>query len=119
MYGIRYLRVFDYVSVSECATEPVKESEVYPERPQMEKITNAPITPIQLLPDYSSPLVVINTAATRGGKEIYSRGRGGTGPQGPILLKKKIQKKKKSRNPQESLEVSIHSPLILAGILTS
>jgi len=41
MYGIRYLRVFDYVSVSECATGPVRESEVYPERPQMEKITNA------------------------------------------------------------------------------
>jgi len=40
MYGIRYLRVFDYVSVSECATGPVRESKVYPERPQMEKTTN-------------------------------------------------------------------------------
>jgi len=56
MYGIRYLRVFDYVSVSWCATGPVRESEVYPERPQMEKITNAPITPIRLLPGDSSPL---------------------------------------------------------------
>jgi len=84
----------------------------------MEKRTNAPITPIRLLPGDSSPLVVINTAATRGGEEIHSRGGGGTGPQGPIPLKKKIQKKKKSRNPQESLKVSIDSPLILAGILT-
>jgi len=47
MYGIGYLRVFDYVSVSWCATGPVREMEVYPERPQMEgKKTNAPITPI-------------------------------------------------------------------------
>ena len=57
MYGIRYLRVFDYVSVSSCVTGPVRESEVYPERPQMEKITNAPVTPIRLLPGDSSPLV--------------------------------------------------------------
>ena len=55
-----------------------RESEVYPERPQMEKkITNAPITPIRLLPGDSSPLVVINTADTRGGEEIHSRGGGG------------------------------------------
>ena len=44
MYGIRYLRVFDYVSVSQCATGPARESELYPERLQMEKKTNAPIT---------------------------------------------------------------------------
>ena len=113
-----YSTVREYVSVSWCAIGPVRESEVYPERPQMEKITNAPITPIRLLPGDSSPLFVINTAATRGGEEIHSRGGGGTGPQGPIPLKKKIQKKKKSRNPQESLKVSIDSPLILAGILT-
>ena len=124
MYGIRYLRVFDYVSVSWCATGPVWESEVYPERPQMEeKKTNAPITPIRLLPSDSAHLVVINTksgeeyADTRGGEEIHSRG--GEGPvrkdQFPV---KKIQKKNKSRNPQEILKVSIHSPLILAGILT-
>jgi len=67
MYGIRYLRVFDYVSVSECATGPARESEVYPKRPQMEKKTNAPITPIRLLSGDSAPLGVINTAATRGG----------------------------------------------------
>ena len=42
----------------------------------MEKITNAPITPIRLLPGDSSPLVGINTAATRGGEEIHSRGGG-------------------------------------------
>jgi len=95
MYGIRYLRVFDYVSVSECATGPVREREVYPERPQMEKKTNTPITPIRLLPGDSSPLVVIKTAGTRGGEEIHSRGGGGTRPQGLIPLKKK------SRNPQE------------------
>ena len=28
MYGMRYLRVFDYVSVSECATGPARESEI-------------------------------------------------------------------------------------------
>jgi len=84
---------------------------------ELEKITNAPITPIQLLPGDSSPLVVIKTAAPRGGEEIHSRGGGRTGAQGPIPLSKKSKRKKKSRNPQESLKVSIHSPLILAGIL--
>jgi len=77
MYGIRYLRVFDYVSVSQCATGPVREIKVYPERLQMEKIANAPITPIRLLSGDSSPLDLINTAVTRGGKEIHSRGEGG------------------------------------------
>jgi len=51
-----------------------------------EQKTKAPITPIRLLPGDSSPLVVMNTAATRGGEEIHSRGRGGTGPQGSIPL---------------------------------
>ena len=37
MYGIRYHSVFDYVSVSSCATGPARESEVYPRQPQMEK----------------------------------------------------------------------------------
>ena len=41
------------------------------------KNTNAPITPIRLLPGDSSPVVVINTAATIGGEEIHSRGGGG------------------------------------------
>jgi len=79
MYGIRYLKVFDYVSVSYCATGPVREREVYPERHQMEKKTNAPITPIRLLPGDSSPLVVINMAATqsRGGEENPHYRRGG------------------------------------------
>mmetsp|Transcript_26028 Transcript_26028/g.38249 ORF Transcript_26028/g.38249 Transcript_26028/m.38249 type:complete len:118 (-) Transcript_26028:327-680(-) len=70
----------------------------------MEKRTNAPITPIRLLPGDSSPLVVINTAATRGGEEIHSRGGGGTGPQGPIPLKKKIQKKEKIQKPTGEFE---------------
>jgi len=77
-------RAFDYVSVSECATGPVRESEVSPERRQLEKITNAPITPIRLLPGDSSPLVVIKKKVSRGGEEIHSRGGGGEGPQGPI-----------------------------------
>jgi len=50
MYGIRYLRVFDYVSVSQCATGPARENEVYPKRTQMEKKTNALITPVRPLP---------------------------------------------------------------------
>jgi len=37
MYGICYLRVFDYVSVSYCATGLARESKVYPERNQMGK----------------------------------------------------------------------------------
>jgi len=37
MYGIRYLRVFDYVSVSECPAGPARESQVYPSQPQMAK----------------------------------------------------------------------------------
>jgi len=31
LYGIRYIRVFDYVSVSQCDTGPAWESEVYPQ----------------------------------------------------------------------------------------
>ena len=69
----------EYSTTSQCATGPVRESEVYPERSQMEKkITDAPITPIRLLPGDSGPLVVMNTADTRGGEEIHSRGGGGT-----------------------------------------
>ena len=60
----------------------------------MEKIANAPITPIRLLSGDSSPLVVIKKADTRGGEEIHSRGGGGTGPQGPIPLKKNPKKEK-------------------------
>jgi len=37
------------------------------------KKTNAPISAIRLLPGNSPPLVVINSAATRGGEEIHSR----------------------------------------------
>jgi len=49
MYGIRYLRVFDYVSVSECAIGPAREREVSPKRPQMEK-KNQRITLTRSLP---------------------------------------------------------------------
>ena len=55
----------------------------------MEKLTNAPITPIRPLPGDSLPLGVINTAATRGGNGSHSRGGGETGPQGHILRSKK------------------------------
>jgi len=48
-----------------------------PQRPQMGKKTNAPITPIRSLPSDSAPFGVINTVATRGGNESHSRGRGG------------------------------------------
>jgi len=55
------------------------------------KITNAPITPIRLLPGDSSPLVAINTAATRGGEEIHSRGEGRLVRKDtfPVKIKKK------------------------------
>ena len=59
---------------------PVRESEVYPKRPQMEKKTNAPITPIRLLSGDSVLLGLINTVDTRGGNGIHSRGGGG----GPV-----------------------------------
>jgi len=58
----------------------------------MEKITNAPITPIRPLPGDSAPLGAIITAATRGGEESHSRGGGGTGPQGHIPFQKKKKK---------------------------
>ena len=55
------------------------------------KQTSPPITPIRRLPGDSAPLGGMNTAATKGGEEVHSRGEGGTGPQGPIPIKKKIQ----------------------------
>jgi len=75
MYGIRYLRVFIYVSVSEFATGPVREREVYPERPQMEK------KPTHLSLPYGDYCL-----ATRGGGE--------TSPQGLIPLNKNPKKEK-------------------------
>ena len=98
MYGVRYLRVFDYVSVSECATGPVRESEVCPERPQMIKITNAPITPIRLLSDDSSNLVVMNTVEilVSEKKSTLEEG-GGLVRKDQFPLKNKINKKK---NPE-------------------
>jgi len=41
MYGIRYLRIFDYISVSKCSTGPARESEVYSRRSQMGKTKEA------------------------------------------------------------------------------
>ena len=57
----------------------------------MEKKTNAPIIPVRLLPGNSSPLVVINTAVTRGGEEIRSRGGGGLVHKdtSPVKIKEK------------------------------
>jgi len=55
------------------------------------KLTSAPTTPIRRLPGDSAPLNVINTAVTRGGYEIHSKGGG---PQGPIPIKKKHPRKK-------------------------
>jgi len=49
----------------------------------------------------SAPLGVINTAVTRGGKEVHSRGGGGT-------VKKKIQQK----NPEERI-VWVEVPSLL------
>jgi len=59
-----------------------------------QKITNAPITPIRLLPGDSSPFVVINTVDTRGGEEIHSRGGGGLVRKdtSPVNKNKKIKK---------------------------
>jgi hypothetical protein len=70
----------------------------------MEKRTNAPITPIRLLPGDSSPLVVINTAATRGGEEIHSRGGGGPVRKDQFPLKKKNPKKEKIQKPTGEFE---------------
>jgi len=69
----------------------------------MEKITNAPITPIRLLPGDSSPLVVFNTAATRGGEEIHSRRGGG-------LVRKDTSPVKKKPEGENRLEHGPKSP---------
>ena len=63
MYGIRYLRVFDNVSVSECAIAPVTKSEVCHKRPQIEKNKPAHLSlPYDhLVPCDSSPFGAINT----------------------------------------------------------
>ena len=93
------LKVFDYVSVSQCATGPARESEVYFKRPQMEKTkTNAHITPIRLLPGNSAPLGVINMAATRGGNGSHSRGGGGLVSKNtsPVKNKNKTRRRKPS-----------------------
>ena len=95
-----YLRVFEYVSVSECATGPARESEVDPKRPQMEKKTNAPITPIRPLPGDSAPLGV-NTTATRGGNGSHSRGGGGVVGKDTSPLKEKNPENPRDRDPRQ------------------
>jgi len=70
------------------------ESEVYARRPQMEKKTNAPITPIQPLLGNLAPLGVINTAATRGGHGSHSRGGGAPVRKDTSPLKKRHPKEK-------------------------
>jgi len=105
MYVMRYLRVFDYVSVSSCGTGPARESAEG--RLQMEKRTNAPIPPIRPLPGDSAPLGVINTAATIGGNESHSRGGGG-------LVREEIfpitNKCKEKNSKEKTAWVEIPSP---------
>jgi len=60
-------------------------------------------TPIRPLPGDSAPLGAINTAVTRGGAGIRSRGEGGPVPQGPD------PKKKKSKKPEGETPASEES----------
>ena len=98
MYGFRYHRLFDYVSVSWCAIGPARENGFFPTRPQVGKSETAPLSlPYDSgpLPGDSAPLNSINTAATRGGEEIHFWGWGGLElPRGlgPVPLKQGIQK---------------------------
>jgi len=71
----------------------------------MEKITNAPVTPIRLLPGDSSPLVVINRQLLEAEKKSTLEEGGGPVRKDQFPFKKISKKKKKSRNPQESLKV--------------
>jgi len=68
------------------------------------KKTNAPITPIRLLSGDSSPLVVINTAGTRGGEEIHFRGEWGPVCRDQFPFKKKTPKKEKIQKPTGEFE---------------
>ena len=61
--------------------------------------TNATITPIRPLPSDSVPLVVINTAATRGRNGNHSRGGGGPVRKDTSPIKKKIEGKPPTENP--------------------
>jgi len=71
----------------------------------MEKITNAPITPIRPLPGDSTPFGVINTTPTRGGNEKSSRGEGGdqSARTHPPLKKRKPPK-------EETVWITVPSP---------
>jgi len=94
MHKIRYLRVFDYVSMSKCAAGPARESRVYPlETASDGKKQNAPSTPIQPLPGDSAPLRVIDTAANRGRNNSHSRGGGGQVRKDTSPIQKKSSKK--------------------------
>jgi len=73
MYGIRYLRVVDYVSVSHALLgRPGREKFILNDLRWRKK--DAPITPIRLLPGNSAPFGVINTTVTGGGNGSPSRG---------------------------------------------
>ena len=70
-----------YSTLSQCLRallgRPGNQSKIYPKRPQVEKKTNTPITPIRTLASDSVPLGVINTSATRGDNVNHCRGGGG------------------------------------------
>jgi len=93
--------------VSECTTLPARESDDYPRQPQMENKTNAPITPVRLLPGDSAPLGtgVINTVATRGGNESHSRGRGR-----PVRKDQSPSKKIKKNRGRETRAREVKDP---------
>jgi len=106
MYGIRYLRVFDYVSVSWYATGPARESEVYPRPPQIGGgKTSALISPIQPLPGLST-IRWIEKEENRGGDESNSRGRGRNDTSGTGYIEKKFKKFKKPEGERSMLESS-------------
>jgi len=74
-----------------------RDSQVYPRRPQMEKMCSAHITPIRPLPGDSAHISAIKIAASRGGDEKHSGGGGRLVPGLPI------QKQDKTKNPRERL----------------
>jgi len=117
MYGIRYVRVFDYFSVYQCATGPAREVEVYPGRPQMGKVKAAHISlPYDHCPVTQHPemklkkrLSAINTAATRGGDEINSGGEGEPVRKDRFPVKKKKRRENPKRPAPEELSVQVVS----------
>ena len=70
---------------------------------ERKKQTNAPITPIRLLPGDSAPLGVINTAATRGGNGSHSR-------WGGRLVRKDTSPIKKKPPKEKTVWITVPSP---------